>query len=101
MGEWRCSKSLAIILERFGEVTGICTNFQTSFVGPIKCGHIKLDDIIECILATHTSFVWRYIGLSLSFWCLRRVNFQKLRTNMPGNSPLGMANTSPQSAAPL
>jgi hypothetical protein len=41
------------------------------------------------------------LGSPYHFGVLEELTSKSLRTNMPGNSPLGMANTSPQSAAPL
>lgn len=39
--------NLASILEGFGEVTGLCTNFHKSSVVPIRCGQIDLDAILQ------------------------------------------------------
>jgi hypothetical protein len=35
-------QNLATILDGFGNVTGLCTNFQKSSVVPIRCGHVDL-----------------------------------------------------------
>jgi mannosylglycoprotein endo-beta-mannosidase len=65
-------QNLALILESFGVVTGLCTNFSKSSVVPIRCANINLDEILEGILATRASFPLRYLGLPLSVWSLRR-----------------------------
>jgi mannosylglycoprotein endo-beta-mannosidase len=71
-------QNLAMILSRFGEVTGLCTNFAKSSVVPIRCQNIDLDDVLEGILATRASFPLRYLGLPLSVWCLWCRDFQHL-----------------------
>jgi hypothetical protein len=35
-------ENLTSILQGFGEVTGLCTNFQKSIIFPIRCGHINM-----------------------------------------------------------
>ena len=70
--------NFALILEAFGEVTGLCTNFDKSSMVPIKCDNINLDDILESIPATRASFPFQYLGLPLLVWCLKRVDFQHL-----------------------
>jgi hypothetical protein len=57
---------LAIILETFGEVTGLRTNFQKSSVVPIMYGHMELGEIPEGIPMICDSFPMRYLGLPLS-----------------------------------
>jgi hypothetical protein len=41
--------NFATILQRFGNVTGLCTNFSKSSVVPIRCGNIDLDDVLAGI----------------------------------------------------
>jgi hypothetical protein len=80
-------KNLAAILASFGEVTGLCTNFQKSSMVPIRCGKINLNDILEGILAARASFPLRYLGLPLSVWCLKLVDFQHLEDKCAGKLP--------------
>ena len=80
-------ENFASILHAFGEVTGFCTNFDKSFVVPIRCGAVNLDDILEGIPAKRASFPMRYLGLPLSVWCLRRVDFQHLEDKCAGKLP--------------
>ena len=39
--------NLASILKGFGEVTGLCTNFQKSSVVPIRCNHLDLGRLTQ------------------------------------------------------
>jgi hypothetical protein len=78
---------LATILESFGMVTGLCTNFQKSSVVPIRCLNINLDDILEGIVASRASFPLRDLGLPLSVWHLKRVDFQHLEDKCAGKLP--------------
>jgi hypothetical protein len=80
-------QNLATILQSFGEVTGLCTNFSKSQVVPIRCGNIDLDDILDGIPATRASFPLRYLGLPLSVWSLRRRDFQQLEDKCAGRFP--------------
>jgi hypothetical protein len=77
----------AAILHSFGEVTGLCTNFSKSHVVPIRCDNIDLEDVLEGIPATRASVPLRYLGLPLSFWCLRRRDFQNLEDKCAGKLP--------------
>jgi hypothetical protein len=80
-------QNLASILQHFGEVTGLCTNFSKSSVVPIRCEDIDLDIILEGIPAAHATFPLRYLGLPLSVWSLRRRDFQHLEDKCAGKLP--------------
>jgi hypothetical protein len=80
-------QNLAGILERFGEVTGLCTNFLKSSVAPIRCGNIDLDDVLQDIPASRATFPLRYLGIPLSVWSLRRRDFQHLEDKCAGKLP--------------
>jgi hypothetical protein len=71
-------QNLVHILNDFGKVTRLCTNFLKSSVVPIRCANINLDDILNGILAKRDSFPLRYIGLPLTVRCLRRQDVQHL-----------------------
>lgn len=75
-------QNLGRILQGFSEVTGLQTNFHKSSVVPIRCGHLDLDDILEGMSATRSSFPMRYLGLPLFVWQLRRVDFQYLENKI-------------------
>jgi hypothetical protein len=66
-------QTLAAILERFGEVNGLRTNFQKGSVVPIRYGEVDLDAILDGVLAARDSFPLQYLGLQLSVRCLKRV----------------------------
>lgn len=70
--------NLATILQCFGEVTGLCTNFQKSSVVPIRCRNLDLEAILQGLPAARASFPMKYLGLPLSVWQLKRVDFQYL-----------------------
>lgn len=80
-------ENFASILQAFGEVTGLCTNFDKSVVVPIRCENIDLDDVLEGIPATRGSFPLRYLGLPLSVWRLKRSDFQHLEDKCAGKLP--------------
>jgi hypothetical protein len=80
-------QNLAAILNNFGEVTGLCTNFLKSSVMPMLCVNIDLDEVLEGIPAARASFPLRYPGLSLSVWSLRRRGFQHLEDKCASKLP--------------
>jgi mannosylglycoprotein endo-beta-mannosidase len=80
-------QNLEAILHSFGEVTGLCTNFQKSSVVPIRCGDVDLDDILQGMPATRASFPLRYLGLPLSVRALKRVDFLHLEDKCVGKLP--------------
>jgi hypothetical protein len=80
-------QNLASILQHFGEVTSLCTNFSKSSIVPIRWEHIDLDVILQDIPAARATFPLRYLGLSLSVWSLRRRDFQHLKDKCAGKLP--------------
>lgn len=70
--------NLAAILKGFGEVSGLQTNFSKSSFIPIKCAHLNLEHITQSLPAVRASFPMRYLGLPLSVWQLKKVDFQFL-----------------------
>jgi predicted metal-dependent HD superfamily phosphohydrolase len=77
-------QNLSSILAHFGEATGLVTNFQKSLVVPIKCQDIDLDDVLDDLPVIRASFPIKYLGLHLSVWSLKRVDFQPLEDKMAG-----------------
>ncbi|KAK1684747.1 hypothetical protein QYE76_045595 [Lolium multiflorum] len=73
------------ILERFGEVTRLCTNFQKSSVVPIRCTDLDLAG--GGIPAVRASFPLTYLGLPLSVWCLKRRDMQHLEDKCASKLP--------------
>jgi hypothetical protein len=80
-------QNLARILEAFGEVTGLRTNFQKSSVVSIRCHDLSLDDILEGLPVCRQNFPMKYLGLPLSIWQLKSVDFQHLIDKMAGKIP--------------
>jgi hypothetical protein len=79
--------NLDCILEAFGEVTGHRTNFRKSSVVPIRCHDLSLDDILESLPVCREKFPMKYLGLPLSIWQLKSVDFQHLIDKMAGKIP--------------
>ena len=77
-------RTLANILNSFGEVTGLKTNFQKSTVIPIKCQGIDLGSVLGGFAARRASFPIRYLGLPLSTTRLKNVEFQRVLDKMTG-----------------
>ncbi|KAK1669188.1 hypothetical protein QYE76_057347 [Lolium multiflorum] len=77
-------QNLSAILDYFGEATGLHTNFQKSSVIPIHCHDIDLDDVLGGLPVIRASFPIKYLGLPLSVWELKRVDFQPLEDKMAG-----------------
>ena len=48
--------NLANILRGFGEVTGLCTNFNKSSFVPIQCNHLDLGRLTQRLPTARTSF---------------------------------------------
>ena len=70
--------NLADILRGFGEVTGLCSNFNKSSFVPIRCNHLDLGRLTQRLPAARASFPLRYLGLPLSVWQLKLVDLQFL-----------------------
>jgi len=82
-------RTLANILNSFGEVTGLKTNFQKSTVIPIQCQGIDLGPVLNGLAARRASFPIRrasfpirYLGLPLSTTRLKNVDFQPVLDKM-------------------
>lgn len=71
-------QNLLAILHNFGEVTGLCTNFQKSAVVPIRCGQVNIDEVLDGLPLERASFPLKYLGLPLSIGRLRKEDFQHL-----------------------
>lgn len=80
-------QNLTGILRGFGVVTGLCTNIQKSSVVPIRCDGVNLDLILDGLPVVRASFPMRYLGLPLSTWKLRLVDFQHLVDKCAGKCP--------------
>lgn len=75
--------NLSVILKGFGKVTDVCTNFHTSSVVPICCNHLNLENILQSLSETRTSFPLRYLGLPISVWQLKvDLQFDRILLNI-------------------
>jgi hypothetical protein len=77
-------QNLSSILDHFGEVSGLVTNFQKSMVIPIRCHEVYLDDELEGLPVVRGSFLFKYLGLPPSVWQLKRKDLQPLEDKMAG-----------------
>jgi len=77
--------NFAQILQKFAESSGLSTNVQKSSVILIRCEQINLEDVLEGLPATRTSFPIKYLGLPLSVTRLRRVDYQPLADKATGS----------------
>ena len=75
---------LATALAKFGDVTGLVTNYTKSQVAPIRCEGIDLEDVLQAFPASQTSFPMKYLGLPLSVKGLKRCHFQHLEDRVAG-----------------
>ena len=76
--------SRAVLLQLCSDVTGLCTNFHKSSVVPIRCANLDLVSILSSIPATRASFPIKCLGLPLSVWRLKKVDFQYLQDKAAG-----------------
>lgn len=70
--------NLALILNNFGEVTGLKTSLLKTSVTPISCGDIDLEDTLSGLPMVCTSFPIKYLGLPLAMKRLRKIIFRSL-----------------------
>ena len=66
------------ILERFGNVTGLVTNFEKSSVHPIRCENIDLDHVLQPFPGARMAFPCKYLGLQLHTRTLKKIHVQPL-----------------------
>jgi len=66
------------ILQAFGNVTGLVTNFAKSSIHPIRCEHANLDSVLQPFPGARSSFPCRYLGLQLHTRALQKIHVQPL-----------------------
>jgi hypothetical protein len=76
--------NLSSILALFREATGLLTNFQKRMVIPIRCQDIDINEVLDGVPVIRASFPIKYLGLPLSVWKLKRIDFQPLEDKMVG-----------------
>ena len=75
-------RTIAEILEGFGEVTGLVTNIHKSMAAPIRCSNIDLGDIMQHFPVPLCTFPMKYLGLPLSTRRLKIIDVQPLLDKM-------------------
>lgn len=76
--------NLMAILKGFGNVTSLVTNVQKCSVVPIRCSAIDLDHVLWAFPAVCSHFPVRYLGMPVSVFRMRAVDFQHLFDKMAG-----------------
>ncbi|KAM0874368.1 hypothetical protein ACQ4PT_037473 [Festuca glaucescens] len=72
------------LLQLFGTVTGLHTNFLKSSATPIRCSTEERQVIAEQLLCHVKDFPIPYLGVPLSIWKLRAQDLQPLIVNLHG-----------------
>ncbi|WVZ99055.1 hypothetical protein U9M48_044409 [Paspalum notatum var. saurae] len=70
--------ALSKLLNFFGEASILKTNFHKSTVVPIRCSGLNIEDTLSDLPAQKSHFPIKYLGLPLTTYRLRRVDFQPL-----------------------
>jgi len=70
--------TLAEILAKFGDATGLKTNVEKSSLIPIRCQGLNLDEVLSNFPIRQARFPTKYLGLPLTNTRLRRIDFQSL-----------------------
>jgi hypothetical protein len=68
--------NLRDLLLNFGQVTGLQTNLQKTTVSIISCENIDLEAILAALPIARAHFPLKYLGLPLSPFRLRKLDFQ-------------------------
>lgn len=66
------------LLQSFGNVSGLQTNFQKSMVVPISCDNTDLEVVLLHFPTIKSTFPIKYLGLPLDFKRPRKVHFYPL-----------------------
>ena len=70
--------AIKVILQAFGNISGLHINLEKSSVHPIRCDEIDLDHVLTSFAGIRGSFPCRYLGLQLHTRSLRKVHVQPL-----------------------
>ena len=81
------------ILERFGNVTGLVTNFEKSSVHPIRCENIDLDHVLQPFPGARMAFPCKYLGLQLHTRTLKKIHVQPLIEKIGQRLQVGKGNS--------
>jgi hypothetical protein len=67
---------IMVIMQRFGEATGLWINISKSSVAPIRCSELSQDDILQNFQGAQVSFPVNYLGLPITSGRLRLSHLQ-------------------------
>ena len=67
-----------VVLQAFGNISGLHINMDKSSVHPIRCEDIDLDHVLGSFTGIRGTFPCRYLGLQLHTRALRKVHIQPL-----------------------
>jgi len=84
-----CTK---VILDCFGEASGLKVNMQKSLAIPIRCNDAEMQVISNSLHCTIGSFPCKYLGLPISNWKLRRSDLLNWVEKIAGRLPSWKAN---------
>ena len=67
-----------IILQAFGTFSGLHINLEKSYVHPIRCENVDLDQVLSPFTGSRGDFPCKYLGLQLHIRSLQKVHVQPL-----------------------
>jgi hypothetical protein len=70
--------AIKMVLQIFGNASGLHINIQKSSIHPIRCQDIDLDQVLSDFQGVRSSFPCRYLGLQLHIRKLHKVHVQPL-----------------------
>jgi hypothetical protein len=71
-------EALKEILQIFGTSSGLHINLQKSFIHPIRCDEVDLEQVLSSFSRVRSTFPCRYLGLQLHTRTLQKVHAQPL-----------------------
>jgi hypothetical protein len=79
--------NIKFLLEKFGQATGLSTNFQKSEVFPIRCDTLNISRILGDFEVRQCQLPCKYLGLPLRLGHIRREDEQILIDRVAGKLP--------------
>jgi len=67
-------QAIKTILKAFGTFSGLHINLQKSFVHPIRCENVDLDQVLSPFTGSRGAFPCKYLGLQLHTRSLQKVH---------------------------
>ncbi|XP_022680012.1 uncharacterized protein LOC111256374 [Setaria italica] len=84
--------TIKTVLDFFGQVSGLRTNFHKSQLAPIYCTDEQISRIRDILHAQIATFPIQYLGLPLSVGRLKKSHFQPLIDKVASKIPVTTAN---------